>query len=110
LLDLECCQRDFLEVLAPLDIAFTDDGDVWVGGAHSLGRFDGERWTEYDISSLRVAAASDGTVWTTGWDGNAESSCCVTHVAGSQQITYTWTTTIPAEPEVLKALFDRNLR
>ena len=55
LLNLECCQRDLLETLAPLDIAFTDGGDVWVGGAHNLGRFDGERWTEYDMgASLKL--------------------------------------------------------
>ena len=92
--------------LAPLSIAFADSGDAWVGGALKLARFDGEEWKEYDIPAARVAIASDDTVWTVGWDGRADSDCCITHIAGSEWMTYTWTSNVPAEPEVLQLLFD----
>jgi hypothetical protein len=104
LLDLECGHRSVVTKLFPLDIGFVDNGDVWVGGAHSLARFDGKTWKEYEIPALRIAVASDGTVWASGWDGRADSNCCLTHVTGDRWITYTWTANVPIEPEVLQSL------
>ena len=107
LLDLDCGHRTAVTKLFPLDIAFTD-GDVWVGGAHSLARYDGKTWEEYEIPALRIAVARDGTVWASGWDGRANSDCCLTHLSGDEWITYTWTANVPAEPEVLRSLLDQN--
>jgi hypothetical protein len=106
LLNVDGSQPSPVSDLAPLSIAFADSGDVWVGGAHKLARFDGEEWKEYDIPAVRVAIASDDTVWTVGWDGRADSDCCITHIAGSEWMTYTWTANVPVEPEVLQLLFD----
>lgn len=106
LLDIDCGPDRPVSGLFPLDITFTDDGRVWVGGALNLASYDGNDWTEYKIPAWRVAIASDGSIWAVGWDGRAESNCCVTHITASQQITYTWTSDIPAEPEVLISLFE----
>jgi hypothetical protein len=107
LLDLTCSHRTSVTKLRPLDIAFADDGTVWVGGAHSLARYSNGSWAEFDIPAARVVVAADGTIWTRGWDGWANSDCCLTHISGSQTITYTYTGDVPVEPEVLNALLDR---
>lgn len=93
--------------LFPLDIAFAEDGAVWVGGAYSLARYREGTWTEFDIPAASVVAASDGTVWARGWDGRADRYCCVTHLVDDHQETYDWTTDIPADPEVLDLLFNQ---
>jgi hypothetical protein len=106
LLNVDGLQPSPLSGLAPLSMAFADSGDVWVGGALKLARFDGEVWQDYDIPAVRAAIASDDTVWTAGWDGKTGSDCCITHIVGSELMTYTWTATVPAEPEVLQLLFN----
>jgi hypothetical protein len=106
LLDIDCNPDQPVSGLFPLDIAFTNDGRAWVGGAYNLASYNSSGWIEYDIPAQRVAIASDGTIWTYGWDGRAEHNCCLTHIAGSQLITYTLTADIPAEPKVLMSLFD----
>ena len=104
LLELDCSRRTSVTKLRPLAITFTEDRTVWVGGAFSLVSYDGESWTEYDIPAARVVVATDGTIWTRGWDGWANSDCCLTHITGTQWITYTWTSDVPVEPEVLNSL------
>lgn len=106
LLDFDCNPDQPVSGLFPLDIAFTNDGRAWVGGAYNLASYDSSGWTEYNIPARRVAIALDGTIWTYGWDGLAEHNCCLTHITGSQRITYTLTADIPAEPKVLMSLFD----
>jgi len=92
--------------LFPINITFAADGDVWVGDAFSLARYDGRAWQEYGISALQVVPAPDGTIWARGWDGRAGSDCCLTHITGSTWDTYTWSAEIPAGPEIIQALFD----
>ena len=106
LLELDCDRRTSVTNLRPLAIAFAEDGTMWVGGAFSLASYAGQTWMEYDIPAARVAVASDGTVWTRGWDGRANSDCCLTHITGTQWITYTWTSDVPVESEVLNSLLD----
>jgi len=107
LLNVDCDHPHAVSGLFPLNIAFADGGDVWVGGALKLARFNGRTWKEYDIPAVRVALASDDTVWTIGWNGRADSHCCITHLAGGEWITYTLTANVSVEPEVLQSLFDR---
>jgi hypothetical protein len=106
LLDIDCNPDQPVSGLFPLDITFTNDGRAWVGGAYNLASYDSNGWTEYNIPARRVAIASDGTIWTYGWDGRAEHNCCLTHISGNQLITYTLTADVPAEPKVLISLFD----
>lgn len=106
LLDIDCNPDQPVSGLFPQDIAFTNDGRAWVGGAHNLASYDNNEWTEYNIPAQRVAIASDGTIWTYGWDGRAEHNCCLTHMTGNQLITYTLTDDVPAEPKVMMSLFD----
>jgi hypothetical protein len=108
LLDLDCSHRTSVTKLSPLDIAFAEDGTVWVGGAHSLASYSSGSWIELDIPAVRVVFATDGTIWTRGWDGRANSNCCLTHITGSQWITYTISAEIPAEPELLNTLLNRS--
>ncbi|MGB3716814.1 MAG: hypothetical protein WA996_20540, partial [Candidatus Promineifilaceae bacterium] len=61
---------------------------------------------EYDIPAPRIVVAADGTIWTRGWDGRANVECCLTHISGTQTITYTYTSDVPVEPAVLNALLD----
>ena len=107
LLEIDCDHETLVTKLRSLAITFAEDGTVWVGGAFSLASYDGHAWTEYDIHASRIAEASDGTIWTRGWDGRANSNCCLTQLTGTQWITYTWTSDVPAEPEVLKSLLDQ---
>lgn len=106
LLDSDCSQRTSVTKLFPLDIAFAEDDTVWVGGAYSLASYSNGSWTEFDIPAMRVAIAPDDTVWTLGWDGRANSDCCLTHITGSHWLTYTMSTDVPIEPELLGELFD----
>jgi hypothetical protein len=106
LLDIDCSHRTSATNLRPLEIIFTEDGTVWVGGAHSLASYRSGSWTEYNIPAPRIVAAADGTIWTRGWDGWADVECCLTNLSGTQTITYTYTSNVPVEPAVLKALLE----
>ena len=107
LLEIDCNRPTSGTKLHPLDIAFSENGTVWVGGAHSLASYSNNSWTEFDIPAARVVVASDGTIWTRGWDGWANSECCLTHISGTQTITYTYTSDVPVEPTVLNSLLNR---
>lgn len=110
LLEVFCDAARPVSRIIALDIAFGDDGQIWVGGAFNLARYDGKSWLEYTISSVRVAVAKDGSIWTNGWDGRAGSECCLTQLSGSDVITYTWSADIPADVEVLATLFGSSNR
>jgi hypothetical protein len=107
LLDIDCSHYTSVTKLRPLDIAFAEDGTIWVGGAHRLASYHSGSWTEYDIPAPRIEVAFDGTIWTRGWDGRANVECCLTHISGTRTITYTYTSDVPVEPAVLNALLDR---
>jgi hypothetical protein len=106
-LDIDCSYRSSVAKLRPLEITFAEDGTVWVGGAHSLASYRSGSWTEYDIPAPRIVVAVDGTIWTRGWDGRANVECCLTHISGTQTITYTYASDVPVEPAVLNALLNR---
>lgn len=101
LLDLDCNQpRTQMKGFFPIDIAIAADRVVWVGSAYSLGRFDGAIWQEYPVPSVRVALASDGTLWARGWDGRAGGECCLTEVRGTSITTHTLDADLALEPAV----------
>ena len=94
----------FTRGFVPFDIAFTQDGEVWLGGVHSLARLDGEAWTQYDVPVRRLLAAPDGSLWGEGWDGIAGSNCCFVHVTGDAWVTYTHSASLPVSGELLGAI------
>lgn len=110
LLPLGCAARDRLQLLYPLDIVFDDAGNLWVGGLFTLAKYDGESWQEYAISAHRIALDEDGTIWARGWDGRADSNCCLTQIRAGEISTFTWSANIPAGPAVMQDLFDLSPR
>lgn len=101
LADPERGQETLTRAFLPFDIAFAPDGDVWVGGVHSLARFDGESWTQYDVNVRRLLVAPDGSLWGEGWNGVAGSDCCYVHVTGDSWVTYTHSSVLPVSQELL---------
>jgi hypothetical protein len=71
-----------------------------VAGVFGVARYDGETWTEYDINTSQLLVASDGSLWTEGWDGRANSNCCFAHFASNTWMTYTLSTTGPISMEI----------
>jgi hypothetical protein len=94
-------QDGFARGFVPFDIAFGQDGDVWVGGVYSLARLDGGTWTQYDTNVRRLLVVPDGSVWGEGWDGIAGSDCCFVHVTGDAWITYTHSAALPVSQDLL---------
>jgi hypothetical protein len=96
------CDRDtFTHGFVAFDMAFTQDGGVWVGGVHSLVRFDSVAATQYDVNVRRVWVAPDSSLWGEGWDGIAGSDCCFVHVTGHTWVTYTHSAVLPVSKEWL---------
>ena len=106
LMESDCDQPSSLHKFV-LDFAFAEDGTLWAGDPYSLASYRDGSWTEFDIHAARVEIAPDGTIWARGWDGRSNSNCCVTQITRSQWLTYTWSADIPAEPELLRELFDQ---
>jgi hypothetical protein len=106
LADVARGQGTFGRAFVPFDIAFAQDGAVWVGGIYSLARFDGETWTQYDVNVRRLLVAPDGSLWGEGWDGVAGSDCCFVHVTGDTWITYTHSAALPVPQELLGDIHD----
>jgi hypothetical protein len=90
----------FARLLMPVDIAVTDNGDVWVAGIWGSARYDGEIWTTYNINATRLLVAPDGSLWTEGWDGRANSNCCFAHFVNNTWMTYTLSATAPISMEI----------
>jgi ligand-binding sensor domain-containing protein len=108
LLEVDCDNSNRPFSLHAIDITFDSDGNLWVGDAHKLAKFDGEVWEQYDISALRVAFSSDETLWALGWNGRAGSQCCLTNLTPSGIVTYSWSADIPQE--IVRSLFAANRR
>lgn len=100
LLPLNCAEPGQPTGLFPMDITFDHDGIIWVGGAYNLASYDGQNWTEYGFPALRIAVATDGSIWTWGWDGQKGSDCCLRQLSASGRGTYTWSTKQHAPPEL----------
>jgi len=101
LADVEHGPETNLRGFFPFGIAFTPEGDVWVGGVHSLARYDGSTWTQYDVPVRRLFVAPDGSLWGEGWDGVVGSGCCYVHVTGDRWVTYTHSAALPVSRELL---------
>ncbi len=101
LADVTCQAGSFEGPLVPFELAFTADGALWVAGIHSLARYDGRAWRQYDIKARRVLVAPDGSLWADGWDGRAGGDCCFTHLTGDTWITYTHSAELPVSPRLL---------
>jgi hypothetical protein len=84
----------------PFELAFEPGGELWVAGIHSLARFKDGWWTQIVLPSRRLLVASDGSVWTEGWDGRAGSDCCFYHLTESSWITYTHSAELPVAPDL----------
>jgi hypothetical protein len=108
LASVDCEHSSFEGQVFPFDIAFAENGDVWVGGVHRLARFDGTTWAEYDIKARRILVAPDGGLWAEGWDGEANRDCCFTHLTGNTWVTYTHSAPLPVSADLLQRI--RELR
>lgn len=101
LASVTCQAEPFEGPMVPFDLAFTANGNLWVAGVHSLARYDGRTWRQYDIMARRILVAPDGSLWSDGWDGRAGSDCCFTHLTGDTWITYTHSADLPVSPGLL---------
>jgi hypothetical protein len=101
LVDVTRGPGSFSRAFVPYDITFTQDGDVWVGGVHSLARFDGGTWTQYDVNVRKLLVAPGGSLWGEGWDGIAGNDCCFVHIEGNTWMTYTHSAVLPVSQELL---------
>jgi len=101
LIDLKYGSDAFDRAFLPISLDFTPDGDVWIGGVHSLVRFDGNTWTQYEVNVRRLLIAPDGSVWGQGWDGRSGSDCCFVHVTGDAWVTYPHSAELPVSAELL---------
>jgi hypothetical protein len=54
----------------------------------TLLHFGHEQSTIYHQATNNVTIAPDDSVWTLGWDGVANSNCCVFHIQNGTMITY----------------------
>jgi hypothetical protein len=97
----DCGRSSFKNPFFTFDIAFATNGEVWVGGIHALARYDGKAWKEYDLNARRLLVAPDGSVWADGWDGQADSNCCFTHLTGDTWVTYTHSDALPVASDLL---------
>ncbi len=70
------------------DMAMTSQGEIWAAGLYKLLRFGHEQSEVYDLLTHRLFIADDDSVWALGWDGRAESGCCVFHVLDGEVETY----------------------
>jgi len=84
----------------PFDLAFGGNGELWIAGIHSLARFERGSWTQTVMPARRLLVAPDGSVWTEGWDGRADSDCCFNHLTGSTWVTYTHSAALPVAPDL----------
>ncbi len=67
------CEQD-LALGNVLDLEFTGDGTAWAATGMGLAHYDGRSWTDYDKLANSLAAAPDGAVWISGWQGLAGSA------------------------------------
>lgn len=104
LASFDCETSTFTLPIIPFDIAFASNGDIWVGGVHALARFDGTRWTEYDVKARRILIAPDGSLWADGWNGSANGDCCFTHLTGDQWVTYNRSADLPVSEDMHRAI------
>jgi ligand-binding sensor domain-containing protein len=65
-----------------VDLAFGPGGEVWAATGMSLVRFDGQTWQDMGRMVSSIAAAPDGTLWASGWEG-AQDSYYVAYYDGS---------------------------
>jgi hypothetical protein len=85
----------------PFEIVFGRDSELWIAGIHSLAHFNSANaWTQIVMPARRLLVAPDGSVWTEGWDGRADSDCCFNHLTGSTWVTYTHSATLPVAPDL----------
>jgi hypothetical protein len=84
----------------PFDLAFGGHGELWVAGILSLARFERSSWTQTVMPGRRLLVGPDGSVWTEGWDGRADSDCCFNHLTGTTWVTYTHSAALPVAAEL----------
>lgn len=100
----DCGAAGPLALSAPVTaLAVSDAGTLWVGTPFSLNRYDGA-WEQFDVNASRLLLAPDGSVWAAGWDGRADSGCCLTHLEGGVPMTYTYTAPLPVSPQLEAAI------
>lgn len=62
------------------DMAMTCNGEMWVATVPTLVHLGHERSTVYDFYGNTITIADDDSVWVDGWDGRADSNCCIYHI------------------------------
>lgn len=59
------------------DMAMTSKGEVWAAAFLEVLHFGHEESTVYDLIANTISITPDDTVWIDGWDGLADSGCCI---------------------------------
>lgn len=71
------------------DMAMTSNGEIWAVG-YKLIHYGHETSTYHDFLaySHTVTIAPDDSVWIDGWDGVADSNCCIYHIKNETVTSY----------------------
>jgi hypothetical protein len=88
------------EIWQVIDMEMTSDGEIWAAGELKLLHFGHEQSTVYDLITNHVTVAPDDSVWALGWDGLADSNCCIFHVQAGSVTTYQRGDELPVSPEL----------
>jgi len=83
-----------------IDMEMTSDGEIWAAGRLKLLHFGHEQSKVYDLITSQVTIAPDDSVWAWGWDGRADSNCCIFHVQDGIVTTYQREDELPVSKEL----------
>lgn len=87
------------------DMAMSSNGEIWAAGWYSLLHFGHEKSEVYDLVTSNVTMAPDDSVWALGWDGIADSNCCVFHVQEGTVTTYQRGAELPISKELAAQIY-----
>jgi hypothetical protein len=83
-----------------IDMEMTSTGEIWAANYLALVHFGHEQSTIYPLVAFNVAVAPDDSAWVLGWDGTADSNCCVYHVQDGVVTTYQKGEALPVSEEL----------
>ena len=103
--ELHTIDNDFAPLPSPpiwqvMDIAMTSQGEIWAAGQLNLVHFGHHQSTIYQLPTTKVTIAPDDSVWALGWDGQANSNCCIFHIEKGLVTTYQRDDILPVSAEL----------
>jgi hypothetical protein len=89
-----------------IDMEMTSDGEIWVAGGFNLLHFGHEQSAVYDKITSTVTIAPDDSVWALGWDGQADSDCCIFHIQNGKVTTYQKGEALPVSKDLAAQIYE----